>query len=186
MKQTDRVRSYSDPLAPDEDVRVRDQWISNSTYAEMVEKSIIPCTDSVLIVANDQALYLGKRNAYPMKGVWCLGGRIFFNDRTMEESVARCVELETGLRIKTDRFIYVCTNHYSWVKVAQGDFYGKNLAATYVCEVTKEELEKMAHGLSEKEYDREFGLQRFDRQRLIDEHVHQAMIDVYDDLFQVK
>lgn len=177
------VRAYRDLLAPDVEVNVRDQWIGDAAYLELVQKTPIPCTDVVLTMGNDRAIYLGKRSTFPMCGIWGFGGRIFFNDKTLEESVARCLQLETGVHLKSKRFVYVCTHFYSWVKVAQGDFPGKNLAITYSCRVTEAEMSKMVHGLSAKEYDREFGIQRFDRIRLIDEAVHPAMLDIYDELF---
>jgi hypothetical protein len=178
------LRAYRDPLVPDVDVTVRDQWISNAAYAEMVQKSIIACTDTVMVLAgDDKAIYLGERSTFPMKGVWCLGGRIFFNDSTFESSIARCVYLETGCRFDPARFKYVATHLYSWVKTAQGDFPGKNLAPLFKLEVTPEELQQMAHGLKSEEYNRSFGLQRFDRTILIDERVHPAMLDAFDDIF---
>jgi hypothetical protein len=178
------VRMYHDPLDPKREVNVRDPWISKQAYDEVVQKMPISCTDSVFTVRNDNALYLAMRSAYPMKGVWCFGGRIFFNDRSIEESVARCVDLETGHRIPVERFDFVAIHYYTWVKTAQGDFGGKNLAVTFRCEVTPAELDLMRAGLVASEYDRTFGIQRFDRKRLIDECVHPAMRDLYDDIFQ--
>jgi len=118
-----------------------------------------------------------------MAGVWCLGGRVFFNDDSPEVSIARCVKLETGVSLDPKRFVYLRTNLYSWVKVAQGDFGGKNFAATYNVEVSSEELTQMAHGLKKEEYDPVFGFQRFCRERLVDESVHPAMLDIYDQLW---
>lgn len=178
------VRMYHDPLAPDYDVCVRDQWISPEAYSEVVQKMPIPCTDSLFTVKGEKAIYLGKRSAYPMKGIWCFGGRLFFNDRSLEESIARCIELETSYRIEASRFRFVATHYYAWVKTAQGDHGGKNLAVTFVCEVTEDEIAAMTRGLVASEYDREFGIQRFDRRRLVDEKVHTALIDLYDDLYK--
>lgn len=181
------LRSYRDPLEPGRAVRTRNEWISATTYAEMVEKTPIPCTDAILTRKGDNgAIYLAKRIAFPMAGIWCLGGRIFFNDETLEDSVSRCVYLETGVKINPARF--ECIGHlhlYSWVKTAQGDFGGKNLATTFRLEITDAEMEKMASGLQPKEYDQQFGIQRFDRRRLIDENVHPAMLDLFNDMFPV-
>jgi hypothetical protein len=177
------VNSYRDPLAPDVEVSTRDQWISQEAYSEVVQKSIVPCTDVVFLNKKEKVLYLGKRSVLPMKGIWFMGGRMFFNDRSPQESIARCVEMETGVRIKLERFEFICTNLYSWIKVAQGDFPGKNLGLTYGCDITAAEVEQISHGLSATEYDKEFGLQRFDRARLVDAKVHPAIIDIYDQLF---
>lgn len=180
----DRIVTYPDPLAAGVETRIRDQWISDPTYAEMVQKMPIPCTDAIITLRGDDgAVYLGKRCVYPMMGIWCLGGRIFFNDQTMEESVARCVQIETGCRFEESRFRYLCTNLYSWIKTAQGDFPGKNLAPLFLLEVEQDELAAMSRGLKPAEYDPAFGLQRFNRTRLIDEQVHPAMINAFDQLF---
>jgi ADP-ribose pyrophosphatase YjhB (NUDIX family) len=178
------LRSYRDPLAPGVAVRVRDEWISNGTYGEMVQKTPIPCTDVILTTRDDAAIYLGRRVVFPMAGIWCLGGRIFFNDETFEDSVSRCLYLETGVRIIPARFENIGPAHlYSWAKTAQGEFGGKNLAIIFKLEVSPEEIKKMSQGLNPKEYDQKFGLQRFGRDRLMDEAVHPAMIDLFDDIF---
>lgn len=182
------LRSYRDPLAPGKVVRIRSEWISDPTYAEMVQKTPIPCTDVIITLdGDDQAIYLAKRTAFPMAGIWCLGGRMFFNDETLEDSAARCIYLETGVRIDPVRFEHIGPLHlYSWVKVAQGDFGGKNLATTFRLTVNAKELELMKIGLQSREYDPQFGMQRFDRNRLVDENVHPAILDLFDNIFQQK
>jgi hypothetical protein len=178
-----KTRTYRDPLDPGQVVRQRNQWVSDQTYQEMVQKVTIPCTDTILTLSGEKAIYLGKRTALPMAGIWCLGGRIWFNDESLEDSISRCLTLETGVTIAPARFEMLPTPHlYSWVKVQQGDFGGKNLALTFKLEITQEELEKMAKGLQPKEYDKDFGLQRFTRERLIDERVHPAMLDLFDEI----
>jgi len=178
-----KIFSYQDPIAPDVDVRISNEWMSAETYCEVAQKMIIPCTDIVFYQRNNQTIYLGKRLVFPMKGIWFFGGRMFFNDRTPEDSSSRCIETETGLRIDPERFVLIRTNLYSWLKTAQSNAPGKNLVMTHGCEVTDEEIIKMLHGLSEKEYDLDFGIQRFDRSRLIDQNVHLAIVDIYDQLF---
>jgi len=178
-----KIRTYNDPLSPDFQPRVSNGWISDEAYREMVQKMPITCTDVVFIVKNDKAIYVGKRIALPMSGIWIFGGRMNFNDNSFEESLSRIMEIEVSHAIDPKRFNYLCTNLYSWVVVAQGNFPGKNVGITYSCEVTKEELEKMSKGLNPKEYDLEFGIQRFDRDRLINGRIHPALVDIYRDLF---
>jgi hypothetical protein len=165
-------------------VRIRDEWIGDGTYAEMVRKTPIPCTDAILTVSGERVIYLGKRVALPWANIWCLGGRIFFNDETLEGSISRCLRLETGVTINPARFEQVGPPHlYSWVKTAQGDFGGKNLVIVFKLEVTQREIKVLAKGLNPKEYDPQFGLQPFSRDRLVSENVHPAMIDLFDDIF---
>jgi hypothetical protein len=178
------TRCYSDPLDPKRVVLTRNPYISDAAYSEMVEKMPIPCTDAVLTVAGDKAIYLAERCVYPMKGLWIFGGRISFNDASPEQSIARCLELETGQRFELSRFVKLADHLYSWVKTKQGDFPGKNLVLTYQIEVTKEELARMSASLAANEYNQDFGIQRFTRERLVNENVHPALIDLYDDIYK--
>jgi len=141
------------------------------------------CTDVVFFIKDEKAIYLGKRSVFPMQGIWVFGGRVQFNDNNFEEAISRLMKGETGYDFDPKRFQYLCTNSYAWVKTAQGDFPGKNVSITHSCEITKEELEKIAQGLNPKEYDVEFGIQRFDHERLIKEKVHPALMDMYLRLF---
>ncbi len=177
-----KIRSYLDPLYP-VNVQTKNQHLSDSAYTEVVQKMIIPCTDVVFYQKNPKAVYLAQRSIFPMKGVWCIGGRMWFNDKNGEESISRCVQIETGIKIVPDRFKLIATNLYSWSKVEQGDFPGRNLALTFSCELSPKEVELVSQGLSSKEYDKKFGLQAFDRARLEKENVHPAMLDAYKEIF---
>lgn len=180
------VRYYLDPLAPRRIPSIGDSFISGPSYTEMVRKSVIVCTDIVLTLVGDKALYLAKRAVYPMKGIWVLGGRVWFNDESLEESVVRCVYDKTGQEFGASRFKLLKEPHmYSWIKTRQGDFPGKNLAFTFQLEATGEEIEKIAENLSASEYDRSFGIQCFSRERLVTENVHPMLLDLFDEIFPV-
>jgi len=171
------IRTYLDPAAPNADFRISKQWIDDRTYATMVEKSVICCADAIITLRGDiGAVYLAQRCVYPMKGFWCLGGRVFFNDPTDEHTIARAVEKETGVQFERDRFRYLCVNDYVWACTAQGEFPGRNRASLYQLDVYRDELDQMSAGLSSTEYDTRFGLQRFDMQRMQEEAVHPAML----------
>jgi hypothetical protein len=118
-----------------------------------------------------------------MKGVWCIGGRMWFNDENAETSTSRCVQVETGIKIIPSRFKLIATNLYSWSQVEQGKFPGRNLALTFSCELSPKEIELVSQGLSPKEYDKKFGLQPFNRDRLEKEKIHPAMLDAYKEIF---
>ena len=175
-----QIRSYSEKNAS---IQGKNPWIPEETYETIVKSMIIPCVDIVFYTRSDEAIYLAKRVVLPMNSYWCLGGRIFFNDATLEEAAARSVARESGLTIDLNRFKFVCNHLYSWEAIAQGYFTGRNLATIFSCEATIDEIDKISKTLNETEFDKEFGLQRFDRQRLLDMNVHQAMIDVFDQLF---
>ncbi len=174
---------FDDPIMPGVEVKIENQWIEDSVYAQIVEKTIITCTDTVFVIPGDTAIYLAKRSVLPMKGVWCFGGRMFFNDKTPQDSVSRCIKTETGLLIDPSRFVFVCMNLYSWVVVAQGNFPGRNLGITHMCYVNYEEIKQMLQRLNSSEYDMAFGIQRFDRDRLIHENVHKALLRIFDEIF---
>lgn len=181
------TRSYRDPSAPEMVIRTEDPWIKDETYTEVVQKMVIACTDVVLTMSDEEAIYLAKRVSYPMASVWLLGGRIFFNDDSLEDSIVRCLLQETGVKFDTTRFECVSVPHlYSFAKVAQGDFGGKSICTNFRLEISENELEKMRQGLDPHEYDREFGIQRFTRGRLVAEALHPALIDLYNDIFQTK
>jgi ADP-ribose pyrophosphatase YjhB (NUDIX family) len=176
----DQVRSYSEKNAS---IQGKNPWIPEGTYETIAKSMIIPCVDIIFHTKSDRAIYLAKRVVLPMNSYWCLGGRIFFDDCTLEEAAARSITRESELNINSKRFKFVCNHLYSWEAIAQGYFTGRNLAVIFSCEVTVDEIDKISKTLNETEFDKEFGLQRFDRQRLLDMNVHQAMIDVFDQLF---
>jgi len=179
------IRYYRDPLAPDQEVLTDHEWVDTDAYRQLVQRTVISCTDVVLTLVGDpNAIYLAKRCVFPQKGIWCFGGRLFFNDGTLPHSSARCLNTEAAVPINPDRFVWTKNPHlYSWVKTAQGDFGGKNLVLIFRLEVTPYELGQIARGLSPKEYDRVFGIQRFTRERLVDEKVHKAMHDAFNDIW---
>jgi hypothetical protein len=175
-------RAYAEDSA---NIQGKNPWIPNETYETILQSMVIPCVDIVLHTAEPGTIYLAKRIVLPMSSYWCLGGRIFFSDASMEEAATRAMNRESGLTFSPDRFKFLCNNLYSWGAIAQGPFTGRNLGVTFSCEATVEEIEQISAGLNETEFDKEFGLQRFDRQMLIDLNVHQAMIDIFDQLFPI-
>jgi hypothetical protein len=178
------MRYYSDPLDPGAPAPTENQFVSETAYAELVQKTVIACTDAIVTLSGDRAVYLAKRSIYPMKGVWVLGGRIFFNDATLADSVARCIKRETSQEFAKKRFRQLPTPHlYSWIKTAQGEFPGRNLAITFHLDASEAELENIGSHLTGAEYEQGFGIQRYTRERLLDEKCHPALLDLHDDIF---
>lgn len=169
--------SIADPFIHDERI-----------YREVVQKMPISCTDVVLLCRNERGrvarkIYLAKRAIYPMKGIWVVGGRMFFNDQSFEESAFRSIKRETALVIRPERLKPVATNYYAWARTKQGDFPGKNVALTFLCVLTRGELEQATTSLDESEYDLAFGLQAYSRARLVEEGCHPMLIDLFDEIF---
>lgn len=173
------ISVFNDPDSPGAPVTIEDSWIDDNIYLQIVQKTIIVCTDTVFIVEGEDAIYLAKRSVLPMKGIWCFGGRMLFNDPTPNDSVSRCVKRETGLLIDPKRFKQLSVNLYSWNRILQGDFPGRNLGIMFSCKVSLEEIDQMAKGLSDKEYDISFGIQPYNRFRVVEEKLHRALDNAY-------
>lgn len=173
------ISVFNDPDSPEVPVNIGDSWIDDATYLQVVQKTIVVCTDTVFIVEGEEAIYLAKRSMLPMKGIWCFGGRMLFNDPTPNDSVSRCVKRETGVLIDPKRFKQLSVNLYSWNRILQGDFPGRNLGIMFSCKVSHEEIDQMAKGLSDKEYDTSFGIQAYNCFRIVDEKIHRALDDAY-------
>lgn len=177
MRQT---RSYEQKNA---DFKGKNPWIPWEQYEKILRTMIVPCVDIILHTEEERAIYLAKRIALPMASYWCLGGRMMFGDASFEEAAARSLKRESALEIKPSRFKFICNHLYAWEALAQGNFTGRNLAIIFSLKVSLKELNQIKKSLNKDEFDTEFGLQKFDRKRMLDADVHKAMVDIFDQLF---
>jgi ADP-ribose pyrophosphatase YjhB (NUDIX family) len=188
------IRSYTkDPTYPGPITLNEKPFIPDDSYDIFVRNTVVACTDVAFIPGDErrnvteQALLLAKRIIEPMRGNWVIGGRIMANDPTDKHSIARCVKRETGLIIDTERFTPVATHLYTWAKVAQGDFPGRNLVVTFSCVLTPQEITEASRGLEKKEYESGFGLRPFTlsaiNQIVEKDHGHPMLRDLYFDIF---
>jgi len=177
MRQT---RSYEQSKA---DFKGNSPWIPQEDYEKILRTMIVPCVDIILHTEDERGIYLAKRIALPMASYWCLGGRMMFSDVSFEEAAARSLNRESGLTINPSRFKFICNHLYAWEAIAQGNFTGRNLAVVFSLKVSLKELNQIKKSLDKDEFDTGFGLQKFDRQRLLDTGVHKAMVDIFDQLF---
>jgi hypothetical protein len=178
------IGSFRDPAFPDRVIKTGDQYISDASYAEIVQKMPIPCTDILLIRENDEALYLVKRKVFPHPQWWTLGGRMMFNDESLEASAARCLKRESKIDVALNRFRPCGTGFYQWARTAQAEAPGKNLAILFSLIVTREEIDFIGENLDGNEFETELGIQRFSRERLVADNCHPVLIRTYDYLFQ--
>lgn len=186
-------RSYPiDPTHPGPIVLSR-KFFDDDVYEMIVRGMPISCVDVVFLRGDDRGeivsdeFLLGKRITQPMKGVWVIGGRIQFDDPALEDAMARNVERETGLKIRTSRFLPVATHLYTWAVVAQGNFPGRSFTSTFQCTLTPSEVISASAALEKTEYDSGFGLQAFDHEGLRDlvEHGgHPMLLDLHHQIFQ--
>jgi hypothetical protein len=141
----------------------------------------VACADTVVTLIDvPDTIYLARRVAYPMEGLWGLGGRINFNSANIQSAAADNVTRETGCEFPPERFEFVTVDHYLWSKYAQGDFPSKVLATLFRLDVSEDELVLLSKGLTASEYEPDFGLQPFTREQLIQANVHQAMLGAFD------
>ena len=119
-----------------------------------------------------------------MEGLWFIGGRRLPGE-TMLESMNRCFKRETSLNINQARFEFVHQNEYMWKDRQQvpQEAGSHNKADTFCVELTESELMIARRWLDRAEYEPGFGLQEFDRAKLIEHGAHEAIVDLYDAIF---
>lgn len=160
------------------------KFLSEKAYAKVMEALIIVCADAVITNFERKTFYLAKRKTKPAQGWWWMGGRMFaFEDEV--DAVKRCFKRETSLDIERDRFRFVRMYRYTWKDREQKpqNRGSDTLAYTFAIELSYEEIILVSQNLDEKEYEREIGLQEFNRDRMEEEHVHPAILDLYDHMF---
>ena len=177
------VRSYTeDGYQPIPSVR-----LSDDEYGRGLQCFVPACTDIVSIDINRKEIYLARRVSKPMTGLWWIGGRIEPNE-TKKEAAARNFKRETGLEISTARFKLIAVFDYRWKDRAQSpqEIGCHMLAFTFSVELTMEEFTSLHGNLEEKEYEKGTGLFAFNRERLVEEKVFPAILDLYDHVFPMQ
>jgi len=159
-------------------------YMSDDVYNVVLNNTIIVCTDVVIINSDRRILYLAKRVARPMPGLWWIGGRRVKGE-TAIEGIQRNFRRETGLDLPLDRFEYVTMTEYLWQDREQKpqENGSHNLCHQFSIELTEAELDATRQGLEIREYDPKFGLQEFDRKRLVAMRVHPVIVEVFDTIF---
>jgi len=169
-----------DPAEPAQEIKTDRPRLSDSAYEETLRSTVISCVDIALTVPGDTALWLAQRIVHPHPRPWVLGGRINFNDDTLEIAAAACLKREAAIIIDPTRFDFLLVALYAWHQTKQGDFPCKNLVTTFHLEITTEERDHIASALVESEYLVGAGLERYERARLIEENCHDALVRMYD------
>lgn len=168
----------------DPDHRMSGGYLDDATYAAAITSFVFMCTDAVIVNSNRRTIFLANRCVKPMMGLWIIGGR-WFAGETRAESMVRCFKRETGLDVVPDRFGYVYTNEYMWAERRQEpqNVGSHNVAYTFRVSLTDAEIAAAAKHLNPDEYDREFGLREFNREDLVRDGAHEAILDLYDEIF---
>jgi hypothetical protein len=163
---------------------MRGQFMDDETYTAVLDNTIIVCTDTVIINRERRTFFLAKRAVRPMAGIWWIGGRRKKGE-TPTEGIHRNFKRETNLDLNTDRFKFIAITEYIWQDREQKPYNkgSQNFCHQFFIELTEKELNKAKKHLEQTEYDSDFGLQEFDRNRLIQEKVHPVILDVFDKIF---
>ena len=159
-------------------------FMSDVVYTEVMDHTIVACADAVIVDRSQKIFYLAKRISLPWRGVWCIGGRRRKGETPLE-SVKHNFQRETGLELAEERFSFVTITEYIFQERAQEP---RNKGSHTTChqfwvELTSGELERVERGLDKEEYEQEFGLQKYDRQRLVEEEVCPPILLFYDLIF---
>ncbi|MCK5084571.1 MAG: NUDIX hydrolase [Candidatus Pacebacteria bacterium] len=163
----------------------RGRFMSDEAYKEVLDNTIFVCTDVVIVNLKNPVFYLAKRVINPMQGIFWIGGRRKKGEAPLE-GIQRNFRRETGLDLSADKFKFVTFVEYIWQIREQEpqDNGSQNVAHQFMIELTDEELNAIE--LSPDEYDFEFGLQKFNRNRLEKDNVHPVILDVFDKIFQIQ
>ncbi len=158
--------------------------LSDYDYGRALQ-SIVPATVDVVVVDRVKELfYLAQRVIKPMEGWWWMGGRMY-PDETPHTAILRKFREETSVSIDPDRLMHAAVFNYRWKDREQEpqDIGCQTIAHVFAYDATDEERERIATGLCTTEYAPTGTLRHFNREELIREGVHQAVLDLYTHLF---
>ncbi|HYF10462.1 MAG TPA: hypothetical protein VD967_02550 [Candidatus Paceibacterota bacterium] len=182
------IRSYLlDPTHPGDIALGSGRIERDEDYAMVVKNTIVTCADAIFLAKGrdgkiEKKFYLARRAVEPMKGLWVFGGRLAFNITSPQEGLARVIKRETKLDISPERFEFHSVHMYTWAKVAQGDFPGRNLALNHLCVLTQEEIDAI---VLDKEYEPD-SFRGYARDEIADEierrGSHAMLLDLFDQI----
>ncbi len=163
--------------------KMKPSRMSEASYSEAMKSMIVLCTDAIIIDKKKQLFYLARRTVKPMKGYWSIGGRRYAGE-SAKKSVVRNFLRETSIAPNPDRFNFVFYIDAIWKdrKEAPTHFGKHDLIQVFTIELTPKELAKAADNLCLKEYIKG-SLTAFDRKLLVKRKIHNALIDIYDQVF---
>ncbi len=156
-------------------------FLSDEAYGEGLQCFVPLCTDILPINTERKTVYLAKRRAKPMAGLWWLGGRMY-PDESLAGSAIRCFKRETGFDITEDRLIPVGFFEYKWKDRQQIPQTIGCHTASYLFSIALSNEEISALRLEQNEY-ADTTMTEYDREQLVQENAHQAILDAYDAIF---
>jgi hypothetical protein len=163
---------------------MRGRYVAEPAYQIVIDNMIMVCVDAVIINRKQRVFYLAKRVIRPMPGIWWMGGSRKKGYSPLEGICCKFRE-ETGVDLPGDRFTFVTMTEYLWQDREQQpqDKGSHNICHQFAVELTDDELKIIRECLNRGEYDHTFGLQVFDRDRLMIAKVHPVILEVFDKIF---
>lgn len=164
--------------------RMKRVLLSEEVYSQAIEAFIIVCTDAVIVDSKRRTFWLAKRIIKPQPDIWLIGGRRLAGEKPYE-SICRCFERETTLGFSEGHFSFVTIAEFIWKNRQQfpQEIGCHALSHIFKIELNDSERAICAAALDTNEYDKDFGLCEFNRQKLIETKAHQLLIDLYDLIF---
>lgn len=155
------------------------------SYSHVLDMFVIVCVDVVLVNHERKTIYLARRRAKPMQGWWVIGGRMQAGEQERDAMHRKFLQ-ETSVDVDSARFEFLCMNRYFWKDRQQEpqENGADSLAYTFIVELMEEELKQAAENLEKREYEASGGLREFTRDELLQEGAHEAIIDLYDQVFK--
>jgi ADP-ribose pyrophosphatase YjhB (NUDIX family) len=83
-------------------------YLPSEEYSRALDYLVIACVDVAFL--HDNKILIGKRNVYPKKGWWIIGGRMISGESPVKTAQRKAFQ-EAGLEIDLTRYVYI--NAYS-------------------------------------------------------------------------
>ncbi|MDO8499288.1 MAG: NUDIX domain-containing protein [bacterium] len=157
--------------------------LDQPVYDAAIAAMILVDTDAVIVDSRRQTFWLARRRIKPMKGLpWWIGGKLFPGEHE-NDGMSRSFKRETGLDIAPLRFRFQKMIRYFWPDREQTpqETGRDDLVFTFVVQLTDEELTAVQ---LDEEYEKG-GLKEYTYADLEREGAHQAVLDLWKELFQI-
>lgn len=162
-------------------------FMEGGVYTSVLDNTIIVNVDVVAINRERSIFYLAKRAVRPILGHWWWFGGRRNKGETPIQGICRIFKKEAGICPPEERLEPLAgTIEYIWQEREQDPVErgSHHIAHQFVLELTASELAAVQANLGQtNEYDGNGGLQEFDRNRILDEGLHPAILEVYNKIF---
>lgn len=188
MENIQRVQTGGLSLFVQGEVRpeMRGGFMGDEVYTGVADNTIIVCVDAVVKNPRHGTIYLAKRASRPMLGQWWWFGGRRNKGETPLQGMRRKFAQEAGLHLPEKLFEFIGVFEYIWQEREQEPLgRGTHLIAhQFALDLTVSELAAIRANLAPSgEYDVAEGLEEFDRNRILAEGLHPAVLEVYNKIF---